>query len=714
MQVYIVYMGSLTPQNSYSASSNHVRMLQEILNQSSVEDSLIRSCTRSFNAFAANLTERQSQRLSTMEGVVSVFPSRTLQLHTTRSWDFMGFPQTVYRNPAFESDVIIGVIDGGIWPESKSFHDEGISPVPKKWKGACHGGKDFTCNRKIIGARNYVSGDSVRDEDGHGTHTASTAAGRVVKNANFYGLGRGIARGAVPSARIAAYKVCGGGCPGFTILAAFDDAIADGVDIITISMGPDYAIEMYDDSIAIGSFHAMAKGILTAQSAGNYGPHPRSVISVAPWLLSVAASNTDRRYFNKVFLGEGTELRAYSIDSWAWNRKKVPLLYGKDVTSNCDEDQARVCEAGCLDHHLVKGKIVICDGSLREDEAMCAVKASGAWGAIFETSSRDVSDSIPSSVALLPFEDLEIIKAYKNFSLSPRASISRSQANHVDAPIVVDFSSRGPNDIATEILKPDITAPGVEILAAYSPNASVVEGCGLDKRSVNYSILSGTSMSCPHAAGVAAYIKSLHPDWSPSAIKSALMTTARPMDAIKNMDAEFAYGSGHIDPLRAIDPGLVYESSEADFISFLCNMGYDTKKIKLISGHKYTCPKKRGDISSTRHLNYPSMAGSVLPQKPFRVEFQRTVTNLGPVISPVYSANIYESSRINVKVLPETISFNEFRETKTFVVTVTGEGLKAGEFVSASLVWSDGVRFVRSPIILYAKDESEKIVTKKV
>ncbi|KAL9275769.1 Cucumisin-like protein [Drosera capensis] len=192
--------------------------------------------------------------------------------------------------------------------------------------------------------------------------------------------------------------------------------------------------------------------------------------------------------------------------------KKVPSLYGKDVTSNCDEDQARECEADCLDHHLVKGKIVICDGSLREDEVMCAVKASGAWGTIFETSSRDVSDTVPSSVALLPFEDLEIIKAYKNCSL----------------------------------------------------------------------ILSGTSMSCRHVTGVAAYVKSLHPDWSPSAIKSALMTTARPMDATKNTGAEFAYGSGHIDPLRAIDPGLVYESSEADFISFLCNMGYDTKKIKPI------------------------------------------------------------------------------------------------------------------------------------
>ncbi|GAB2214767.1 hypothetical protein Droror1_Dr00019130 [Drosera rotundifolia] len=185
-------------------------------------------------------------------------------------------------------------------------------------------------------------------------------------------------------------------------------------------------------------------------------------------------------------------------------------------------------------------------------------------------------------------------------------------------------------------------------------------------------------MSCPHVAGAAAYVKSLHPEWSPSAIKSAFMITE------KHKDAEFAYGSGHLDPVAVADPGLVYESSEADFIEFLCNMGYNGEKIKLISGHNYTCPREEGDVLSTRHLNYPSMAGSVSPQKQFKVEFGRTVTNLGSVDSIVYSAGIIAD--INITVEPETLSFNQLKEKKTFVVSGNSDGVKDRKTTSLHLL----------------------------
>ncbi|KAF1858844.1 hypothetical protein Lal_00028217 [Lupinus albus] len=191
------------------------------------------------------LTNHQKEKISQMEGL----------------------SQSVKRNRSIESDVVIGVLDTSVWPESDSFKDEGFGPVPKNWKGSCAGGKNFTCNKKIIGARYYIE-DTAIDLDGHGSHTTSTAAGNYVHRASFFGLAKGTARGGVPFARIAAYKVCTElGCDSSAILSAFDDAIADGVSINSISIGSSYQYFFEEDPIAIGSFHAMAGGILAVNSA---------------------------------------------------------------------------------------------------------------------------------------------------------------------------------------------------------------------------------------------------------------------------------------------------------------------------------------------------------------------------------------------------------------------------------------------------------------
>lgn len=152
-KLHIVYMGSLPKTPSYSPTSHHLSMLQRVFDSSDPTKFLVHSYKRTFNGFAALLTDQQRDKLTKMEGVISVFPSKTLQKHTTRSWDFMGFPQSVKRNPTTESDIVIGVIDTGIWLESESFNDLGFGPIPPKWKGTCAGGKNFTCNKKIIGAR---------------------------------------------------------------------------------------------------------------------------------------------------------------------------------------------------------------------------------------------------------------------------------------------------------------------------------------------------------------------------------------------------------------------------------------------------------------------------------------------------------------------------------------------------------------------------------
>ncbi|KAH9606404.1 hypothetical protein KSS87_004626 [Heliosperma pusillum] len=690
-QDYIVYLGSIS--NQYSVSSQHISILEQAVNGRSIEETIIRSYKRSFNGFAAKLTEKEAENLRSAKEVVSIFPSRTLQLHTTRSWDFLGVPEPTPERLNAESDIIIGVIDSGIWPESPSFNDDGLSPVPNKWKGGCHGGTNFTCNKKIIGARGYT--EDVRDTEGHGTHTASTAAGREVEGASFYGIANGTARGGVPSARIAVYKACGvGGCQDKDVLAAFDDAIADGVDMITISLGGS-SVEFYEDTIAIGAFHAMAKGVLTVQSAGNEGDEKASTASLAPWLFSVAASTTDRRIIANVTLGNGKTLTGNSVNAFELKGDKFPLLYGKGTTTVCEEADAKRCLERCLDRRLVRGKILVCDYN-----TALGVFRAGALGSLAVTRFDNVSYIFPFPAATLNPSDFEALKSYLNSTESPVGNILKSEAtNDTNAPFVAKFSSRGPNSIASDILKPDISAPGVDILAAYSPEASV--SSPEDKRSVKYSVLSGTSMACPHVAGAAAYLKSVHPDWSPAAIKSALMTTAAPMSPTKNPDAEFAYGSGHLNPVSATNPGLVYDATVNDYIKFLCKSGCEPANIALITGNKnISCPEEIDP--SPKDVNYPSMAALVDADKPFNVKFSRNVTNVGNS-SSTYKANVISGSNIQVGVKPDTLSFKSLKETYSFDVVVTGKGFPYSSLATASLVWSDGIYTVRSPIVVYTR-----------
>ncbi|KAI3955664.1 hypothetical protein MKW92_018492 [Papaver armeniacum] len=703
-KVYIVYMGSLPSETEYEPTSHHHSLLQEMLEGSSLAtDVIAHSYKRSFNGFAAKLTEQEAQKLSEMEGIVSVFPSERHRLQTTRSWNFVGFSETAKRVHTVESDIIVGVIDSGIWPESASFSDEGFGPPPKKWKGVCAGGQNFTCNNKLIGARVYAtevgdSSPSARDIIGHGTHTASIAAGNAIKDASFYDVARGTARGEVPSARIAVYKVCSSGdedCYSHDILAGFDDAIADGVDILSLSMG-DRPTVFYKDPYAIGSYHAIEKDVLTSQGAGNDGPSQQTVLSTAPWLLTVGASITDRHLVTKVVLGNGKTLVGNGVNAFNLSGTKFPLVYGDNVSNGeCVNALVRRCGQLCLDRKFVKGKILICDDVYGLAEAL----NSGAIGTVL----IDNDDSVvyPMSATQLSGKAGEYVKSYFNSTRNPVATILKTESIRNDrAPMVASFSSRGPNSIIPDIIKPDIMAPGVDILAAFSPvpNPSDFTNAAW---SVNYNILSGTSMSCPHATGAAAYVKSFHPDWPASFIKSALMTTAFDMIHTGDPGREFSYGSGQIDPLKAINPGLVYHTSTEDYISMLCNVGLDAKKIRLITNR--SCPSKIRP-GNARNLNYPSLGAHIVAHKPFKLTFRRTVTNFGNAHSTYHATIRADSDRINVTVNPNVLSFNSLTQRKSFVVTVVGDALDYSETATGSLIWSDGNHTVRSPLVVCTHD----------
>lgn len=360
--------------------------------------------------------------LQYIPGIVHVIPNRVHNLHTTRSWNFLQvnshISNGILSRSQSGSGSIIGIIDTGIWPESVSFRDDGMGDVPSRWRGICQEGEKFNrshCNRKIIGARWYIKGyeaefgnlstsdgfefRSPRDAVGHGTHTASTAAGASIENASFMGLAAGLARGGAPSARLAVYKVCWatGGCSSADLLAAFDDAIFDGVDVLSASLGSPPPLPSYvEDVVSIGSFHAVAKGISVICSAGNSGSYPQTVINSAPWIFTVAASTIDRAFPTAITLGNNQTVVGQALYTGMNTNKFYPLVYGGDIASiDADEDSAGNCDSGTLNDTLARGKMILCFQSRTQRLAITAIRTvmnvKGAGLIFAQFPSKDVS-----------------------------------------------------------------------------------------------------------------------------------------------------------------------------------------------------------------------------------------------------------------------------------------------------------------------------------
>ncbi|KAI4313538.1 hypothetical protein L6164_026511 [Bauhinia variegata] len=660
---------------------------------------------RSFNGFVVELTEEEAARMAEMDGVVSVLPNEMNQPHTTRSWDSIDFPKETKRNEN-ESNIIIGVIDGGIWPESPSFDDKGLDH-PRIWNGSCNSSNNFTCNNKIIGAKYYKTNKkfspndfiSPRDSKGHGTHVASIAAGIPVRNASMLGFGLGTAGGAVPSARIAVYKVCWDDCRNSDIFAAFDDAIADGVDILSVSVGCDNCPqrEYFNNKIAIGAFHALSKGILTVTSAGNEGPPYKTLSNFSPWTISVGASTMDRKFVTKVKLGNNKTYEGISINTFDLKGDMYPLIYGGDapnITGGNETSSSRFCEPYSLDPVLVQGKIVLCDHKNRT--IVVGAFLAGAAGVLIRgEENRDFGQVFPLPASYLTWHDGDHVLSYLNSTRNATATIYRSEeVKDTSAPAVFSFSSRGPNLVTPDILKPDLVAPGVHILAGWSESAPVSNIAG-DERKLPFNIYSGTSMACPHVSGAAAYIKSFHPTWSPAAIRSALMTTAKPLI---NQGTEFEYGAGLIDPIKAVNPGLVYDAGETDYIKFLCGQNITEKHLRSITGDNTSSCNHTTRIEA-RDLNYPSFALRIRSTNSINATFSRTVTNVGSPKS-TYKATVTAPERLSIQVNPSVLPFTDVGQNLTFVLSIVGAIEKP--VVSASLVWNDGKFKVRSPIVVYS------------
>ncbi|KAM3698574.1 hypothetical protein ACJW31_06G198500 [Castanea mollissima] len=710
---YIIYLGD-HPVDKDHATQTHNHLLSSVKgSENDVKESMVHSYHYSLNAFAAKLSEDEAQKLASMDQVLSVIPNQYHKLHTTRSWDFVGLPQIAKRKLKTERDIVVGLIDSGITPQSKSFKDDGFGPPPKKWKGSCGHFANFSgCNNKLIGAK-YFKLDRLPDPadilspvdvSGHGTHTSSTAAGNVVPNASLYGLANGTARGAVPSARVAMYKVCwvSSGCSDMDILAAFDAAAYDGVDVISISIGG-VSTNYTTGSISIGAFHAMKKGIITVASAGNDGPSLLSVSNHAPWILTVAASGIDRDFRSRVHLGNGRNISGHGISAFNPGKELYPLISGADAARNAStKEDAMYCSEGSLDPAKVKGRLVYC--KLAEAGSESVVKGIGGVGAIIESDQFldfDVAKIFMAPGTIVNGTIGEFINKYTKSTKTPSAVIYRTRTTKkAPAPFVPLFSSRGPNPGSLHILKPDIAAPGVNILAAFTPLRSLT-GLKGDTQFSEFSILSGTSMACPHIAGVAAYVKSFHPAWSPAAIKSAILTTAKPMSRRVNEDGEFAFGVGQVNPTRAVTPGLVYDMDEMSYIQFLCKEGYSGSSLPVLVGPQpINCSKIVPGLGSDA-LNYPTMQLSLKnKQEPTIGVFRRRVTNVGQAIS-IYNATIIAPKGVEITVMPMTLSFTRVLQKLSFKVVVKAQPT-ISMVSTGSLVWKSSRHTVRSPIVIYS------------
>ncbi|KAF7830562.1 subtilisin-like protease SBT1.7 [Senna tora] len=730
---YIVHMDKSTMPPIFT---DHLHWFDSSLRSVSHSAQMLYIYKHVIHGFSTRLTTQEANLLAKQPGVLSLIPERIYHLHTTRTPQFLRLDKAhtpTISLPASnkQSNVIIGLLDTGVWPERKSFDDSGLEPIPKRWKGACESGKNFNssnCNRKLVGARSFYQGyeatygpidestasKSPRDDEGHGTHTSSTAGGSVVPKASLGGYAFGTARGMATKARLAMYKVCWSlGCSGSDIAAGLDKAIEDGIDILSLSIGGT-VVDYYNDVLAIGAFKATARGIFVSAAAGNSGPFPRSLCNIAPWMTTVGAGTIDRDFPAYVSLGNGKTYIGVSVyygkplpDS------PLPLVYAGNATSF----STSFCTTGSLIPSKVSGKIVICDrGMSARAEKGLVVKQAGGVGMILANTKYDREDILADAhfipAASLGEKSSDEVKKYAFSDPNPTARITfgGTKLGVQPSPKVAVFSSRGPNYFTPQILKPDVIAPGVNILAGWT---GAVGPTGLleDTRKVSFNIISGTSMSCPHVSGIAAFIKGVRPDWSPATIRSALVTTAystyKSGDTLWDVDTgkpatAFDFGAGHVDPLAALDPGLVYDVTMDDYMGFFCALNYTSEQIKQVTGEDFTCDSSKK--YRVEDLNYPSFSASVKPGSsgPTIVEYTRSLTNVG--VPATYNVSVSsQTPLLKIVVEPQTLTFSQVQEKKSFTVTFTYTPTPSSpNDTFGYLEWSDGKHKVRSPIAFFS------------
>lgn len=550
-----------------------------------------------YNGLAVVLKPAEAARVAGMRGVVSVRRDELKHILTDVTPDFIG-ATAIWDATAAGVDVgtrgegvIVGVIDTGIWPEHPSFADDGTYPDPPEgWGGECTPPADdsasYTCNNKLIGVQYFLDTydeqigydglfHSGRDDDGHGTHTASTAAGNENIPATLLGVDRGMISGIAPRAHVAMYKALG---PqgGFTsdLAAAIEKAVADGVDTINYSIGGG-ATDPWDDPDSLAFLAAREAGVFVATSAGNSGPDPDTIGSPAnaPWVTAVGASTSNRHFISEITLSATDTAPVTLLGASVTEGVTDFDLVDAEGIPDREGDDSGLCLNPFSEGTFQATDVVLCKrGQIARVLRGDYVAAGGGGGVILY---NPVQQGLATDNYVIPAVHVEndVGQQIKDFIAAhpDGVTVSFTGGTAVFGPgdprvvpdMMASFSSRGPNGPVPAVIKPDVTAPGVQILAGASP-----EHYGAGAQGELFQAIQGTSMSSPHVAGAGALLMAVHPDWSPAELQSALMTTA--LTEVVKEDGEtaadpFDLGGGRIDLARAADPGLVFDVSAADY-----------------------------------------------------------------------------------------------------------------------------------------------------
>lgn len=709
------------------------------------------------NGFAALLTDAEVTQLQARSDVAAISADTERHMVTSYTPSFLGldkpnglWAQLGGKTKAGEN-VIIGVVDGGIWPENPAYADRidsngkptfdnsgtvAYDAAPAAWKGVCQSGEGFTaanCNRKLLGAQyfdtiyltqnkttHWTEFKSPRDSlgnagwGGHGTHTSSTAGGNNGVDVTVSGVGLGAVSGMAPRARLAMYKVCwsyndstdpsGAKNSCFTgdSVAAIEKAVVDGVNIINFSISGGGSVT---DPVEQAFLHASNAGVFVAASAGNSGP-ANTVAHISPWLTTVAASTHNRTYLGDATLGDGTVLSGASNNA---KGVSTPLIRSRDAgKASVDPTDANLllCFGGAdsvaalLDPVKVSGKILVCDrgGNVLVNKSANGA-AAGAIGVIIANTPTSVNTTIVQGHSIptvhINAADGATLKNYMAANPDSAAAtlghVRSVTDTTVTAPQIASFSSRGPNQFDSNQLKPDLAAPGVDILAAHSPNQTqqqhddIVNGTLVPM--ADWAPLQGTSMASPHVAGLAALLRQQHPTWSPAAIKSALMTTATQTfaEAFGAGDTRgilpFGQGNGQVNPNAAADPGLVFDANEADYRKYMCGVGVTTE-----------CA---GGTMLGYNLNMASISvGNIFGTG--TVIVKRSVTNVGAAAA-TYTGSVSVPG-FNATLSPASLTLG-VGETKSFNVSLSRSTAVLNTWAFGSMTWTDGSHVVKSPVV---------------
>ncbi|MGH3470699.1 MAG: S8 family serine peptidase [Nocardioidaceae bacterium] len=658
--------------------------------------------TTALDGFAAELDNSQVKQLQSMPHVLNVELSTLHKLDATSRT--VGASREIADVRARGGhDEVIGVIDSGIWPENPSF--AGL-PIDRGWlahslpgfTGRCEAGEQWTaaaCNSKIVAARYFVKGFGVdhlsgaeftspRDGSGHGSHTAATAAGNSGVAVEVQGQQFGHVSGMAPSAHLAIYKACwaapdpsGDGCTTADTLKAVDQAVSDGVNVISYSVSGEPA--SYTSAMGLAFLNAAASGVFVATSAGDEGPRRGTVDHPSPWVTTVAASQHDL-YQGTVRLGDGQTFTGAMVSGRAVHRSRL-VLAGRAARHDISTPRAALCYPGSLSAQKVEGAIVVCErGDVARVVKSATVAQAGGVGMVLVNTTQTSTDADFHSVPTVHLDSADgkaVLGYAAKAGVHARASLTPDGAVSTAQPELASFSSRGPSLAGnSDVLKPDLVAPGVGVLAAVAPPSDFGR---------LWDLYSGTSMSAPYIAGLAAIIKSAHPRWTPAMMQSAMMTTATRLPGVRT---PLAQGAGEVNPQGALDPGLVYNAGEHDWLGFLRGQG-----LRLLDGK----PLSHVRPLDASDLNLPSIAiGDLIGEQ----TITRTVTNVSRQ-AETYVADYSGLHGIAVSVSPGTLSLAPGQSARFRVSFSPTKHARYEHFADGSLIWSGSLgHTVASPITI--------------